>query len=124
MRQAAWNRHDAQAFAAVHADDADVVNVEGWWRQGRAALERNLRAAFASVFRQRTLTFARIVRFLPSGIAIAHARWVMSGARTPQGLARPTRGVQTLVLQKRGAEWRIAALQNTISVAERPFARQ
>ena len=30
-QQDAWNRHDANAYAALFTDDGDCVNVVGWW---------------------------------------------------------------------------------------------
>jgi hypothetical protein len=31
----AWNSHDMSRFAACFAEDADFVNVRGWWWRGR-----------------------------------------------------------------------------------------
>ena len=31
----AWNTHDMSRFAACFAEDADFVNVRGWWWRGR-----------------------------------------------------------------------------------------
>jgi len=30
----AWNTHDMARFAACFAEDADFVNVRGWWWEG------------------------------------------------------------------------------------------
>jgi hypothetical protein len=61
------------------------------------------------------------VRFLARDIAIAHVRWTMEGARTPPSIPEPRQGIQIQVLQKRGAEWRIVAFQNTNSLPQAPF---
>jgi uncharacterized protein (TIGR02246 family) len=29
--ESAWNAHDMERFASLFADDADFVNVRGWW---------------------------------------------------------------------------------------------
>jgi len=80
-------------------------------------------AAFASVFRESTLTISEIdVRFLAPTIAIAHVQWTMIGARMPPGLPEPRQGIQTLTMTKESGRWRIAAFQNTLSVPEVPFA--
>ena len=122
-QQDAWNHHDAKAYAALFTDDADVVNVVGWWWKGRGEIERQLRAAYAVVFRESRLTIGDVaVRFLAGDIAIAHVRWTMEGARTPPSIPEPRQGIQIQVLQKRGGVWRIAAFQNTNSVPEVPFA--
>ena len=122
-RQAdAWNRHDAKAYADLFEDDADVVNVVGWWWKGRGEIESKLTAAFAVVFRDSTLTITRVdVRFLTPQMAVAHVGWTMTGARTPPNIPEPRQGIQTQVLRKTAETWRIAAFQNTNAVPETPF---
>ena len=113
-QQQAWNRHDARAYAALFAEDADVVNVVAWWWKGRAEIESNLTRMFRGIFRESTLTFGQVdVRFLTSEIAVAHARWTMAGAHMPPGLPEPREGLQTMTVQKRNGKWLIAAFQNT-----------
>jgi len=124
-QQQAWNEHDAKAYAALFSEDGDVVNVVGWWWRGRDEIERKLTDAFALVFRESTLTITEAtVRFLTPEIAVAHARWTMSGARTPPGIPEPREGLQTIVLQKFGGNWMIAAFQNTNHAPEVPFPKQ
>ena len=36
---AAWNAHDAVAYANLFTDDGDVVNVPGWWWRGRSTIQ-------------------------------------------------------------------------------------
>jgi len=113
-QQQAWNQHNAHAYAALFAEDGDVVNVVAWWWKGRAEIESNLTRMFANIFRESTLTFRQVeVRFLTPEIAIAHARWTMTGAHMPPGLPEPREGLQTLTVQKRNGRWLIAAFQNT-----------
>ncbi len=123
MRQGeTWSRHDAKAYAALFTEDCDVVNVVGWWWHGRAELDRKLTAAFAFVFSESALTITDVqVRFLSPTIALAHARWTMTGARTPPGVPEPRAGIQTLVLTKQAQHWLIAGFQNTHSAPEQPF---
>lgn len=117
-----WSRHDATSYAALFADDCDVVNVVGWWWKGRAELESKLTGGFVYVFRESTLTITDVqVRFLSQDMAVAHARWTMTGARTPPGIPEPREGIQTLVFTKRSGQWRIAVFQNTNAVPEQPF---
>jgi uncharacterized protein (TIGR02246 family) len=116
------SRHDAKAYAALFTEDRDVVNVVGWWWKGRAEVERKLTEAFWFVFRDSRLTITDVnTRFLRPDVAVAHARWTMTGARTPAGIPEPREGIQTLVFTKQGGRWLIAAFQNTHSVPERPF---
>jgi len=113
-QQQAWNQHDAHAYAALFAEDADVVNVVAWWWKGRAEIESNLTRMFANIFHESTLTFTQVdVRFLTPDIAIAHAWWMMKGAHMPSGLPEPREGLQTLTVQKRNGKWLIAAFHNT-----------
>jgi uncharacterized protein (TIGR02246 family) len=116
-----WSRHDANAYAALFTKDCDVVNVVGWWWKGRNELEGKLTPMFSSMFSQSELTITEVdVRFLSHDIALAHARWTMTGAHTPPGIPEPRAGIQTLVFTKAGGRWLIAGFQNTNSVPERP----
>lgn len=73
QQQEAWNRHDAKAYAALFAEDADCVNVVGWWWEGRAEIESKLTAAYAFVFRESALTLGEVkVRFLNAELAVVH----------------------------------------------------
>lgn len=118
----AWNRHDAKAYSALFAPDCDVVNVVGWWWKSRAEMQAKLTRAFASVFRDSTLTFTDVqVRFLAPHVAVAHARWTMQGEKMQPGIPPPDQGIQTLVLIQRGGRWQIAVFQNTLGRPERPF---
>lgn len=123
-QQEAWNKHDAKAYAELFTADGDCVNVVGWWWKGRAEIEKKLSEAYAFVFAQSVLTIAEPdVRFLSSDLAVVHARWTMTGARTPQGLPTPQQGIQTQLLQKRDGKWLIVAFQNTNSLPEMPFPK-
>jgi uncharacterized protein (TIGR02246 family) len=120
----AWNRHDAKAYAALFTEDADVVNVLGWWWKGRPQLESKLTAAYAFVFRESALTIDEVdIKFLNPDIAIAHVLWSMTGAKSATGNAShvPQKGIQTQLLQKHAGKWLIAAFQNTNGVPEVPF---
>jgi uncharacterized protein (TIGR02246 family) len=118
----AWNRHDARAYANLFTEDGDVVNVVGWWWQGRAEIERKLTEAYAVMFRESKLSVTDVkVRFLTPEIALAHVRWTMTGAKAPPGVPEPRQGIQTQVLQKLDGKWLIAGFQNTNGLPERPF---
>ena len=126
VRQAsAWNRHDAGAYADLFTEDGDVVNVLGWWWQGRAEIKSRLSDAFAWIFRDSTLTIGDVhVRFLDPETAIVHVRWTMDGAKVPPGAPMPPReGIQLQILRKTEGRWLIASFQNTNSVPEAPFPK-
>ena len=121
-QQGAWNKHDAKAYAGLFTENGDCVNVVGWWWKGRAEIEQKLTAAYAFVFRDSVLTITDVdVRSLMPTVAIAHVRWTMTGARTPQGYAKVQQGIQTQTLIKSDGKWLIAAFQNTTTIPETPF---
>lgn len=123
MQQAdAWNKHDATAYSALFTPDCDVVNVAGWWWKSSAEMQQKLAREFATIFAHSTLTFTDVqVKFLKPDIAVAHARWSMTGEEMPPGMPRPDQGIQTLVMTKHAGKWLIAEFQNTVSHPERPF---
>lgn len=125
-RQAqAWNQHDAAAYAALFTENGDVVNVLGWWWQGRAAIQAKLTDAFAFVFRDSKLTITDTqVRLIDPQTAIAHVRWTLDGAKVPPGAPAPPReGIQLQVLRKGANGWLIESFQNTNSIPETPFPK-
>jgi uncharacterized protein (TIGR02246 family) len=118
----AWNGHDAKAWADLCTVDADVVNVVGWWWQGRTQIEKKVADSHVYVFREATITHDEVhVRLLTSDTAVVHVRWTLVGAISPDGISKPRQGIETQVLQKVGENWLIAAFHNTDSVPERPF---
>jgi uncharacterized protein (TIGR02246 family) len=122
QQQQAWNKHDVKAYASLFTENGDCVNVVGWWWKGRGEIEQKLTAAYAFVFRESVLTTTNVdIRLLTPTVAIAHVRWTMTGARTPQGYAKVQQGIQTLTLMNSGGKWLIAAFQNTTAIPETPF---
>ena len=124
LQAAAWNQHDARAYASLFAEDGDVVNVLGWWWKGRPEIERNLREAFEFTFAQSTLTITDVeVRFLSPTMAVAHVRWTMVGAKTPPNMPEPREGIQLQILTKQASGWLIASFQNTNSITVSPLPK-
>jgi len=121
LQAAAWNQHDARAFASLFADDGDAVNVTGSWWRGRPEIERKIREGFDVVFAQSKLTVTDVdVRFLGPSMAVAHVRWTMVGAKTPPDTPEPREGIQLQILTKQTGGWLIASFQSTNSVATTP----
>ena len=124
LQAAAWNQHDARAYANLFAEDGDAVNVVGWWWRGRLEIERKIREGFEFVFAQSTLTITDVdVRFLSPTMAVAHVRWTMVGAKTPPNMPEPREGIQLQILTKQASGWLIASFQNTNSVTVSPFPK-
>jgi uncharacterized protein (TIGR02246 family) len=123
----AWNHHDMKAFANQFAEDADQVNVAGWWWKGRPEIEKKLTAAHAFIFRESTHSDDEVyIKFLTPQIAVVHVLWSIVGDKhldgTPCGTpAQPRKGIQTQVLQKQAGKWLIVAFHNTNRVPEEPF---
>ena len=120
---AAWNAHDAKAYAALFTPDGVVVNVLGWKWKGREEIQSKLTAAFAWVFKDSVLTITDIdARLINPTAAVAYVRWSMTGAKSPPGApAPPSEGIQLQVLEKKDGTWLISEFQNTNSVPEKPF---
>lgn len=119
---AAWNQHDATAYANLFTEDGEVINVVGWWWKDRRAIETKLKAAFAFVFKDSILTITDTkVRFVTPNIAIAHVPWTMTGAKTPPNVPEPKQGIEIQVLKKQKGQWLIYSFQNTSSIPETPF---
>ena len=53
MWDAAWNRHDAKALAALLSEDVDFVNVTGAWFKGRSEFEERMRQTHEGAFKNR-----------------------------------------------------------------------
>jgi|SRR5580698_5587775 uncharacterized protein (TIGR02246 family) len=123
-QEAAWNSHDAHAYSQLFTIDADTVNVLGWWWKSRDELDKKLEMGFKLVFAHSKLTIEEVaVRFLSADVAIAHVRWSMTGAASPDGSGGniPQKGIQTQTLYKTAGGWLIAAFHNTNAVPERDF---
>jgi len=122
--QEAWNHHDMKAWANLFTEDADFVNVAGWWWKGRGEIEKKHTEIHAYIFRDSTLTIGEVqTKFLTPEIAIVHVLWSLTGNRNPDGSdGQPRKGIFTQVLQKQNGKWLIAAAQNTDSRPEVPSA--
>ncbi len=121
-QEAAWNHHDAAAYANLFTVDGDCVNVLGWWWKGRAQIQSRLAAAFVFVFRDSALHVTDVqVKFLSPVVAVAHVRWTMEGFNFPPGMPEPREGIELQVLRKVAGRWLIESFQNTNAVPERPF---
>lgn len=110
----AWNRHDAAAFAAGFAADADFTNVFGMRARGRAAIEAFHAPIFRTMFKDSTLAIGEIgVRFVRSDVAAVDISWRMTGARDPQGNDWPERhGLISAVATRETDGWRFAVFHN------------
>ena len=115
-----WNRGSGDDFAAVFAENGDLVGFDGTHLRGRREI-----APFHQELFDKWLKGTRLVgqiedvRFLNPDIALIHAvgGTVMRGKTEPS----PERdSIQKLVAVRRDGQWRFAAFQNTRA---RPMGR-
>jgi len=98
---AAWNKHDAKAFAATMAADADHANINGRFH-GSAEIEKSFADNFAGVNKTATLRDDSIdVRFLTSDVAVLTTEEIVTG-RTDGVVAK---SIATSVYVKRSGNW-------------------
>lgn len=110
----AWNMHDAKAFAAVFAEDADFTNWRGTGAGGRSEIEKFHAPMFATIFKNSHQAYTAIkTRFIRPDVAAVDVHWEMTGATDAQGIPRPDRqGLLSLVMAKNGGQWQILVMHN------------
>jgi uncharacterized protein (TIGR02246 family) len=110
----AWNRHDAKAFAAVFAEDANFTNVRGVGASGRTKIEQFHAPVFATIFSKSHQEYTDIkARFIRPDVAAVDVHWKMSGVVDAQGNPRPDRdGLLNFVMTKNAGHWEIVVMHN------------
>jgi uncharacterized protein (TIGR02246 family) len=110
----AWNHHDAHAFAAVFAADADFTNVIGKGASGRQNIQEFHASVFSTLFKNSHLECSDIkVRLIRPDIAAVDAHWSMTGAVDPSGNPWPNRtGLMNFVATKESGNWQILVFHN------------
>lgn len=107
-----WNRHDADAFAALFAEDGEVIGFDGSEMRGRAEIAATLRQIFADHVTAAYVSKVKSARLLSPDVAVLRAIVGM----VPPGQSDLNSAVnahQTLIAAKQGETWRIALFQNT-----------
>lgn len=112
--EAAWNRHDAHAFAEAFAEDADFTNVFGMVQKGRAGIEAGHAPVFKTMFKDSHLTVTETrVRLIRPDVAAVDVKWTMTGARDPHGNPWPERtGLLNWIATRHGERWLIDVSHN------------
>ncbi|WP_126978376.1 YybH family protein [Frigidibacter oleivorans] len=108
---AAWGARDAEAIAALFAEDADLLTLTGAWAEGRAAIAAILAGELAGAFlRARLVTGRTKLRALGQDGAVLMQRFVLSGVRTEDGQDAGRIGtVLSAALQPGPEGWEIAS---------------
>jgi uncharacterized protein (TIGR02246 family) len=112
----AWNRHDARAFTARVAPDAEWINVLGQVMDGKAEIEKEHTAAFSTFLRNSSLDIqARSFKLIRPDVALGRLTWKTTDDETPNhGRPIPTRnGFMITVLTNERGRWSIVRMHNT-----------
>ena len=121
--EAAWNIHDMTRFSRLFAEDADFVNVGGWWWRGRDEIEQNHAALHESIFKDSSMALVLAGVKVPApGVAVLHVKWQMSGHHR-SGVEQTTnvrRGVWSWVVVERDTATQIVSAHNTDTMAVPP----
>ena len=108
----AWNKRDAQVFAALYAEDGNQIGFDGSQINGQAEIETHLRQIFADHMTATYVGKVREIRFLNEETVLL--RWV--AGMIPHGqtdINSATNAIQSLVAVKRGGQWKVALFHNT-----------
>jgi uncharacterized protein (TIGR02246 family) len=108
----AWNRRDADGFAAVFTADGSCVGFDGSMMNGRAEMASTLRGIFDQHPTARYVAKVREVRAVAPTVVLV---------RSVVGMVPPNKNelnpavnaIQTLLIVERGSDLEIALLQNT-----------
>jgi uncharacterized protein (TIGR02246 family) len=127
QQAAAWNRHDAKAWVASFAEDADFVNIVGMLLQGRTEIERRHADLFAGIFAKSSVVVTtRKVQALGNDGAVAETDYELRGYdRLPPGI-QATDADGTLrtrlkyVWRRTATGWQIVSAQNTAVFPQPP----
>ena len=104
-----------EALAALVAEDVDFVNVAGVWLKTKKEFKTFHAQRHEMQFKESVWTTGNTtVKFIKSGVAVAHIERAIKGDKDPDGTPRqPRQGIFTWVLEKRKGNWLIITAQNT-----------
>ena len=108
----AWNRREADAFAALFAEQGSTVGFDGSELNGPAHIAAELRSIFAHHLTASYVAKVREVRRIDANTSMLRA---VAGMVLPgQSQLNPAvNAVQSLVIVSEGSQQKIALLQNT-----------
>lgn len=111
----AFNARDARGFVAQFTPNGDWVDFAGHWLAGESAILAAHASAFAGPLAHGELSVSDVIsETLADGVALCHARWLITEQQTASGQSLgDRRGVFTLVAVRTPAGWRLRAGQNT-----------
>lgn len=109
--EAAWNRHDPKAIAAMWTIDGDHVEPDGTVAKGRDQVEALMVKQHETIFKDTTLGLTiNDVWFVTANVALVDGDYEVTGAKLPDGTPIPARkGHVTAILLRERGDWSIAA---------------
>ncbi|MEX0761416.1 MAG: SgcJ/EcaC family oxidoreductase [Dehalococcoidia bacterium] len=107
-----WNRRDAEGYAALLAEDGNLVGFDGSMMDGPSGGRSSLAGTFAHRPTAEYVWKVREVRFLDPQVAVLRS---VAGMVPPgqSDLNTEANAVQTLVAEKGGDRWDTAMFQDT-----------
>ena len=108
----AWNKRDADAFAALFTEDGSCVGFDGSMMNGRAEIASTLRDIFGHHPTARYVAKVREIRAVAGGITLLRS----AAGMVPPGkseLKPDVNAIQSLVVVEKGSDLKIALLQST-----------
>lgn len=111
----AWNAGDADAIAALFVNDADFVNVVGFWWRSAKQIRKAHDYGFRHIFGDAKCEVTELrVRELTPDIQIVHTVSTLEGQTAPDGQTAAERvAVISMVTQRLSDGFRIVSCQNT-----------
>jgi len=112
--EAAWNRHDMQAYGELFHEDAEWVNVVGMYWRGKPQVVKAHTVFHETIFKDCRLEGRELtVREVAPDVVVAVWTHQQDAYRTPSGnLQDKTLNRLTLVVSKRGGQWLISQGHN------------
>ena len=110
-----WNNGDADGLAALFVEDADFVNVVGFWWRDRRAIRKAHDYGFRRIFQNARLEITELaVRELSADIHIVHTVSTLDGQSGVDGEKAGQRVAVISMVTRRGATgFEIVSCQNT-----------
>jgi uncharacterized protein (TIGR02246 family) len=110
--ESSWNAGDGEAFAALFADDADVIHILGGYYCGRETIRAGHHMIFGTIYKGSTIHYSvEKIKFLRPDIALVFLRQHLEFAEG--GVADELDARPTIVAEHLGGKWHIVAMQNT-----------
>src|SRR6186997_1235137 len=108
----AWNEMNAEAFAALFAENANMIGFDGSMANSRREIQEHLSAIFADHQPAKFITIIKEIRFLSPSVALLRAAVGMV-PRGQKEINPKTNAIQSLIVIKENEQFSIALFQNT-----------